>query len=426
MTRRNNAIRATVSMNIAISESLLVFSKSYLEALRYVLYWLKEKRINPNKNNVISIIHKKLYNILKSFNLPSKTAQDCYRNAISIYKGWYNNPNKGRFPIIYKPTVWLTPKFSYTVDFERMIVKISKLGEFKILGYPRNIKEYLSWKMKEARQVIRNGKVFLKITFEKFFQKIEPKDSIAVDINMQNITVGKDENNFVKINTSINEIHRYKSLAERLQIKYPKIWKSNRNIEKRILSFHSKAKRIAEDFARKVSKRVINEAIRMNANVIKLENLRNLIKNVKRLPKKFRNKLYLMQYRKIQYWIDWQAKKNGLLVKYVYAAYSSIKCPKCNNKMNEVSYRWFKCNCGYENDRDIIAIINLNGRGSLSLLTAPHMRDVATNQLRGILAIHSGEKSELLYCRAHGSRKERTLRDFNSVALNEEERLSYS
>jgi len=87
MTRRNNAIRATVSMNIAISESLLVFSKSYLEALRYVLYWLKEKRINPNKGNVISIVHKGLYNILKSYNLSSKIAEDCYRNAISIYKG---------------------------------------------------------------------------------------------------------------------------------------------------------------------------------------------------------------------------------------------------------------------------------------------------------------------------------------------------
>ncbi len=387
MTRRNNAIRATVSMNIAISESLLVFSKSYLEALRYVLYWLKEKRINPNKRNVISIIHKELYCILRSFNLPSKIAQDCYRNAISIYKGWYNNPKKGRFPRIYKPTVWLTPKFSYTIDFERMIVRISKLGEFKILGYPRNIKEYLSWKMKEARQVIRNGKAFIKITFEKFIQKIEPKDSIAVDINMKTIVVGKDENNFVKINTRINEIHRYKSLAERLQIKYPKIWKSNRNIKQRILSFHSKAKRIAEDFARKVSKRVIDEAIKMNANVIKLENLRNMIKKVKKLPKKFRNKLYLMQYRKIQYWIDWQAKKHCLLVKYVYAAYSSIKCPRCNNKMNEISYRWFKCNCGYENDRDIIAIINLNGRGSLSLSTAPHMRYVAPNQLRGTLAL---------------------------------------
>ncbi len=86
MTRRANAIRATVSMNIAISESLLVFSKNYLEALRYVLYWLKEKRINPNKNNVISIVHKKLYSILKSFNLPSKTAQDCYRMQFQYTK----------------------------------------------------------------------------------------------------------------------------------------------------------------------------------------------------------------------------------------------------------------------------------------------------------------------------------------------------
>jgi len=387
MTRRNNAIRATVSMNIAISESLLVFSKNYLEALRYVLYWLKEKRINPNKRNVISIVHKELYCILRSFNLPSKIAQDCYRNAISIYKGWYNNPKKGRFPRIYKPTVWLTPKLSYTVDFERMIVRISKLGEFKILGYPRNIKEYLSWKMKEARQVIRNGKAFIKITFEKFIQKIDPKDSIAVDINMKTIVVGKDENNFVKINTRINEIYHYKSLAENLQIKYPKIWKENRNIKQRIIAFHSKAKRIAEDFARKVSKRIIDEAIKMDANVIKLENLKYMIKKVKKLHKKFRNKLYLMQYRKIQYWIDWLSKKNGLLINYVYAAYSSIKCPKCNNKMNEISYRWFKCNCGYENDRDIIAIENLNGRGSLSLSTAPHMRDVATNQLRGTLVL---------------------------------------
>jgi len=268
-----------------------------------------------------------------------------------------------------------------------MIVKISTLGEFKILGYPINIKEYLSWKMKEARQVIRNGKAFIKITFEKIIQKIDPKDSIAVDINMKTIVVGKDENNFVRIPTRINEIYQYKSLAERLQIKYPKRWESNRNIKQRILSFHSKAKRIAEDFSRKVSKRIIDEAIKMNANVIKLENLKYMIKKVKRLPKKFRNKLYLMQYRKIQYWIDWQAKKHCLLVKYVYAAYSSIKCPRCNNKMNEISYRWFKCNCGYENDRDIIAIINLNGRGSLSLSTAPHMRDVAPNQLRGTLAL---------------------------------------
>jgi putative transposase len=380
MARRAKAIRATVSMNIAISESLLAFSKNYLEALRYVLYWLKEKRIDPNKRNILSIVHKELYEELKEFNLPSKIAENCYRNALSIYKGWYNNPNKGRFPRIFKPTVWLTPKLSYTIDFKKMFVKISKIGELKILGYPRNYKEYLSWKMKESRLVIRNGKAFLKITFEKFMQKIEPKGSIAVDINMKTIVIGKDDNNYVKVPTRINEIHHYKSLAENLQRKYPKRWYRNKNIKRRIISFHIKAKNIANDFAKKVGKKVVDEAIKMNANEIILENLKNMIKYVKKLHKELRDKLYSMQYRRIQYWIDWQAKKHDLLIKYVSTFYSSIKCPKCNNKMKEISYRWYKCNCGYENDRDIIAIMNLNGRGSLSLSTAPQMTDVAPNR----------------------------------------------
>ncbi|WP_443296101.1 hypothetical protein [Stygiolobus sp. CP8521M] len=31
--------------------------------------------------------------------------------------------------------------------------------------------------------------------------------------------------------------------------------------------------------------------------------------------------------------------------------------------MIEVSHHWFKCSCDYENDYDVIAIMNLNGRG---------------------------------------------------------------
>jgi hypothetical protein len=132
MVKRVNAIRATVSMNIAIKDSLLTIAKNYLEGLRHVLYWLKERKIDPNKKNILSIVHKELYEELKKeFNLPSRFAQDCKRNAISIYKSWYNNPNKGRFPRIFKPTVWLTPNQSYAVNFESMLVKILKIGEFK-------------------------------------------------------------------------------------------------------------------------------------------------------------------------------------------------------------------------------------------------------------------------------------------------------
>jgi IS605 OrfB family transposase len=330
---------------------------------------------------VLSKVHEELYTRLREeYNLPSKVAEDCYRDALSIYKGWYNNPRRGRFPRVYKPTVWLTPKASYNVDFERMTVRIAGVGELPILGYPRNLKEYMSWRMREARLVVKGDKVFLKVVFEKEEENVEPKESIAVDINMNEVVVGKDDEHYVRIPTRLEEVHHWKSLAENLQKKYPKRWRENKRILHRIHSFHLKARRIAEDFARKVGKWVVEIAKNLCANVVKLESLKNLIKNVDKLPKEFRDKLYLMQYRRIQYWIEWQARKHGMVVKYVNASYSSVSCPKCGRKMKEKGYRWFRCSCGYENDRDVIAITNLNGRGSLTLSTAHQMRDVAPNR----------------------------------------------
>jgi len=383
MARRVKAIRATVSMKIALSEPLLALVNNYVKALRFTLFWLKENVPNPNEKGVLGKVHEELYKKLREeYNLPSKVAIDCYREALSIYKGWYNNPKKGRFPRVYKPTVWLTPKQSYSVDFEAMTVRIASVGELPILGYPRNLKDYLSWRMKEARLVVRDDKAFLKVVFEKPREEnVEPKESVAVDVNMNEIVVGKDEEHYVRIPTRLEEVHHWKSLAENLQKKYPRRWRENKKILHRIRSFHLKARRIMEDFARKVGKWVVDVARMIGANVIKLESLKNLIKSVDKLPREFRDKLYLMQYRRIQYWISWQAKKHGMVVEFANPSYSSVSCPKCGKRMVEVSHRYFRClNCGYENDRDVIAITNLNGRGSLTLSTAPQMRDVIPNR----------------------------------------------
>ncbi|MQL55536.1 RNA-guided endonuclease TnpB family protein [Acidianus ambivalens] len=383
MARRVKAIRATVSMKIALSEPLLALMINYVKALRFTLFWLKENVPDPNEKGVLSKVHEELYEKLKEeYNLPSKVAEDCYRDALSIYKAWYNNPRRGRFPRVYKPTVWLTPKASYSVDFETMTVRIAGVGELQILGYPRNLKGHMSWKMKESRLVVRDGKAFLKVVFEEEEEgKVESKESIAVDINMAEIVVGKDDRNYVRIPTRLEEVHHWKSLAENLQRKYPRRWRENKRILYRVRSFHIKAKRVMEDFARKVGKWVVEVARMMGANVVKLESLKNLIKNVDRLPGEFRDKLYLMQYRRIQYWIVWQARKRGMVVEFVNPSYSSISCPKCGQRMVEVGYRYFRClKCGYENDRDVIAVVNLNGRGSLSLSTAPQMRDVRANR----------------------------------------------
>ena len=261
-----------------------------------------------------------------------------------------------------------------------MTVRITSVGDLQILGYPRNLKEYMSWRMREARLVVRGDKVFLKVVFEKPRESVEPKESIAVDVNMGEIVVGKDDTHYVRIPIRLDEVHHWKSLAESLQRKYPRRWRENRRILHRVHSFHLKARRVMEDFARKVGKWVVNVARIMGASVIKLENLRNLIESVDKLSREFHDKLYLMQYRSLQYWISWQARKHGMVIEFVNPSYSSVSCLKCGQKMREVSHRWFKCNCGYENDRDVIAITNLNGRGSLTLSTAPQMRDVNPNR----------------------------------------------
>jgi hypothetical protein len=50
---------------------------------------LKENVPNPNERGVLGRVHEALYEKLKEeFNLPSKVAEDCYRDALSTYKGW--------------------------------------------------------------------------------------------------------------------------------------------------------------------------------------------------------------------------------------------------------------------------------------------------------------------------------------------------
>ncbi|QKR01074.1 IS200/IS605 family element transposase accessory protein TnpB [Metallosphaera tengchongensis] len=118
-----------------------------------------------------------------------------------------------------------------------------------------------------------------------------------------------------------------------------------------------------EDSSRKVRKWVVVTAKSFDASDIFLEDLNNLIKRVKELPTQFRDRLYFMQYRRLQYWIGWEAKKHRLKVIYVDPHYSSTSCPKYSKEMEEVGHRYFRYSCGYEN-RDVIAVMDLYG-GSL-------------------------------------------------------------
>ena len=80
--------------NVAPSESLLVLVNNYVKATRFV-FWLRENVPNPKEKGVLAKVHEELYGKLRNeYNLASKVAEDRYRNALSVYKSWFNNPKK--------------------------------------------------------------------------------------------------------------------------------------------------------------------------------------------------------------------------------------------------------------------------------------------------------------------------------------------
>jgi len=228
---------------------------------------------------------------------------------------------------------------------------------------------------------VKRGKDwYLYVTFrkkekeKKKEEEFKPTGLVAVDINQDFITIG-NEKMIVEIPTRLNDAYHYVLEAQKLQRKYPYRWRYSKKILNRIAHFFRRERNILTDFAKKVGKWVIEIAMLLKANVVVLERLNRMISHVNDLKKDYRLKLYLMQYRRIQWWIEWQSKKHGLKVAKVNPAHSSTTCPKCRAKMKENGYRMLKCEkCGFEEHRDYVSVLNLYGRGSLTLSTAHGMK----------------------------------------------------
>ena len=77
-----------------------------------------------------------------------------------------------------------------------------------------------------------------------------------------------------------------------------------------------------------------------------------------------------------------RAKLEGLPVIYVNPKGTSSLCPICGGRLASNGHRQMKCKCGYENDRDIIACLNmLRMRGVLLPLKAINEAEVEMERI---------------------------------------------
>ncbi|WP_440059805.1 RNA-guided endonuclease TnpB family protein [Thermogladius sp. 4427co] len=386
----------TIGMKVSPEPRVVELLKRYRDALNYSIRVLIE-----SKTTSISKAHKLLYEKLKKyFGLPSRIAQDCYREAIAITRSWLRNKRRGRIPSVKTLRMWLTHEQGYRVKDGYIEI----IGGFKleIIGWDRRYDEYEN---REARLVYKDGKMLLMITKRiPKPAKYAPRGILAVDVNERHIVLGNSVLE-KRIVTSIERALHLKMIAENLMRKYSfgkyKAW-TRRGVLERIKAFHRKARNIIIDWARKTGLTIVREA-KENSYAVAREDLNGLIESVRELPKSHRKKLILLSYRKLVYWIDWQSEKHGVPVIIVDPRGTSTTCPVCGTKLRENGYRRLKCpKCGFEGDRDTIAILNIEKRalekiqmgGSLTTPTAPQMKDVSPNRcgepmnpLKGTIAL---------------------------------------
>jgi len=293
--------------------------------------------------------------------------------------------------VVKKLSMLLHPESGYRI--KDGYVEIIGGIRLKIIGWDRRYDEY---KNREARLVYRREKMILRISKKiPKLKKYVPIDVIGVDVNEKKIVYGDEIINIEK-DTAIDRAYKYIRLAEDLQRRYSSsrylVWRRRRGILRRIRSYHEKARNILNDWTRKISLKTVKHAKELRYGVSR-EDLTNLIRSLRKLPKDHKRKLIIMGYSRIERWIDWQAEKNSVPYVKVEPNETSSECPKCEYKgSEEVGYRRLRCpRCSFEADRDVIGKLNVRKKGlrklgikfsggSLATLTAPQMTDVAPNR----------------------------------------------
>ena len=374
MTCKTDKLTATIKAKVEPTPELIELLRRYRDGLNLAIRWAVEEARAKGRLPTLSEIYRAVYEPLKAMGLPAKIAQDCYREALAVVKSYIANGVRGETPVVKKLHMWLR-RDAYRV--RDGYLHVAGGYRARIVGVEERYREG-EWK--EAKLVYRDGDMYLYIAVEMSKPTpIEPKGVIAVDVNERYVYYGNSQW-IRKVVTPVEKAVRLRALAESLQRKYSSthhgVKRKSKRLQERIRRLHKKARDVVEDWAKKTADRIVEEARRRSCAVA-VEDLTGLREAIRELPKEHRTKLMALAYRRLLWWIKWQAAKRGVVVVEVNPRGTSTTCPKCGGSMEEVRHRRMKCvNCGFEEDRDIVAILNIEKRAR-SVLDNPTFSPLA-------------------------------------------------
>jgi len=325
-----------------------------MRATQYIINCLWELDILPTINQ----LHQMFYKLLRKQGFRAHQSKQIYKYALFIVKS--ARKNNGKKPELKKITVRLD-KYDAKVDLENQLIVVklrSRVFKIKLLHNSSYIRKFIGRKWYEVIiSIDRQGRIWLAIPFRCEYKPYKPKRIISLDINLRKIVV-YDGKNVRRIDTKFVKALSLKVHAERIQKKYPRMWRYNEQILDRVRSLHKCSRNMVVDWCRKFAKYIVLKA-RRTVSAIVLEDLEKLWFNVSKKSSSIADKLSRFAYRKLQLAIITKAIEYNVPILFVNPKGTSTTCPRCGYKLS-YNYRLAICSsCGFIADRDSIGAMNI-------------------------------------------------------------------
>jgi len=318
------------------------------------------------RNLIVSLKRDKEFSWLND--VPSGVIKtSCSIGIKNAFKNFFNKKSKSRYPR-YKSkhkskksfTIERETNYTFKYDKDEKLLKIPTIGNIKLA-------ESLRWEFNDNIKQVTisnvNNKYYISIIFE-LEQFIDNKinhqvDVIGCDLGIKSFLVTNlvDENNksiVYNYSTKTKRVNNHlKKLHKNLSRK-KKVSNNRTKARTKLLTCYEKLSNMKKDFLHKTT----TELTRLGEQIV-IEDLKvkNMIKN-----RKLSNSLHNSSFYEFRRMISYKSILRNINLIIADSFFPSSKtCNNCGAIKDSLSLseRIFKCECGYEEDRDVNAALNL-------------------------------------------------------------------
>ena len=295
---------------------------------------------------------------LTSKNVDAEIPSVLKNQSIADAKSAFRRYRKTGIEAIFRKPVAVWNNQNYRVEKSALVFPVRLLGKSQRIHVkamiPEKTFDFLAARKKGTLRITeKSGKLIAQVAVEADEQILSAATGVmGVDLGLKCPAVCYTDAGKVKF---IGNGRKNKYIRRRFKEKRRNLGKAKKLAA--IKKLRNKEQRIMQDTDHKLSREIINFAVKNGIGTIKLEKLAN-IRRTTRTSRKNEFNLHTWSFYRLASFIEYKARMAGIRVEYVNPAYTSQVCPVCG-KLNHANDRSYQCDCGYHAHRDLVGAINI-------------------------------------------------------------------